>query len=168
MSEQKIKWSLERRAIKSLVPYEHNPRIIKGKKFEDLKKSIDKFGMAEPIIINTDSVIIGGHARFYALQSENVEWVDCYVPDRTLDEKEVKELNIRLNKNVAGEWDFEILANEFGMEDLKEWGFDDHEFGQFDFGTKEQQGKLDEMGGGESKIYTCPNCNHSWKPEKKK
>ena len=168
MSEQKIKWSLERRAVSSLIPYEHNPRIIKGKKFEDLKKSIGKFGMAEPIIINTNSVIIGGHARFYALQSENVEWVDCYVPDRTLDEKEVKELNIRLNKNVAGSWDFEILSNDFEMNDLKDWGFEDHEFGQFDFGTKEEQGKLDEMGGGESKVYHCPQCNFSWTPEKKK
>ena len=170
MSNQKINWSIEKRRLSELTPYDKNPRIIKGKKFDDLKKSISKFGLAEPIIINTDDVIIGGHARFYVLKEQGVEYADCYIPDRKLDDKEFQELNIRLNKNVAGEFDFEALANWFDKDALMEWGFEDFEFHDFGVGTKNSQGKLDkidEAGGGESKIYTCPNCNHQWKPEKK-
>lgn len=171
MSNQKISWTLERRGLASLIPYEKNPRIIKGKKLDDLKESIGKFGLAEPIIINTDGVIIGGHARYYVLRSQgDTQVVDCYVPSRTLDEQEFKELNIRLNKNVAGDWDFEGLANWFEMDDLKSWGFEDFEFGSFSAGKESSQGKLDkvdEASGGEGKIYTCPKCNHTWTPEKK-
>jgi hypothetical protein len=45
-----------------------------------------------------------------------------------LDEKEVEELNIRLNKNV-GEWDFDTLGNEFETSDLLEWGFTEFQLG---------------------------------------
>lgn len=157
----KIEWKLERRGLATLTPYEHNPRIIKGKKFEDLQKSLDKFGLAEPIVINTDGVIIGGHGRYYALKARGDEIVDCYVPNITLSIEQVKELNIRLNKNIAGEWDFEILANAFEINDLKDWGFEDHEFGNFDFGSKEDQGQLDQNNFSD-KTITCPECGHAW------
>ena len=52
--------------------------------------------------------------------------VDVYVPDRTLSEKEVQELNIRLNKNV-GDWDFDMLANAWDPIDLIDWGFTEAE-----------------------------------------
>lgn len=165
---KKINWTLKNKKLSELIPHPSNPRIIKGKKFDDLKQSIQKFGMAQPIVLNTDNTILSGHARYYYLLEQKEETVDCYIPDKTFTKEEEKEAIIRFNKNIAGSWDFEILANEFEMNDLKDWGFEDHEFGQFDFGTKEQQGKLDEMGGGESKVYHCPQCNFSWTPEKKK
>lgn len=123
------KWTLERRNIDTLTPYAHNPRIIKGKAFEGLKESIEAFGLVQPLVINTDGIIIGGHARFYYLKERGDEWVDCNVPDRTLTEKEVQECNIRLNKNVAGEFDFEVLANYFDTKDLEAWGFESSDFG---------------------------------------
>lgn len=158
----KINWQLERRAIGTIKPYDKNPRIIKGKKLDDLKKSIEKFGLAEPLVINTDGTIIGGHARYYVLLDEKAEWVDCYVPDKKFTNKQVDELCIRLNKNIAGEWDFDILGNSFDLADLKDWGFDDADFGKFTFGEdnekddeipdtpaipKSQQGDLYEFGG---------------------
>lgn len=163
----KIKWSLERRSLNTLTPYKDNPRIIKGKKLEDLKTSLSKFGLAEPIVINIDGTIIGGHGRYYALKAQGEEWADCYVPDITLDDKQVKELNIRLNKNIAGEWDFEVLANAFDTDELKQWGFEDHDFGQFDFGSKDEQGELDKSDA-YMKTLTCPECGHTWDYEKTK
>lgn len=142
-------WQLERRGIETIHPYEHNPRIIKGKPFEDLKKSIDSFGLAEPLIINTDGTIVGGHARYFYLKERGDEYVDCYVPDRTLTEKEVKELNVRLNKNVAGEWDFETLANYFDTADLQEWGFEAGDFG----GTPLEAGEDAKLPDDEKKPY---------------
>ena len=137
----KIQWKIERRGIDTIKPYGKNPRIIKGKKLEDLKKSIEKFGLAEPIVINTDGTIIGGHARYYVLLDEKVEAVDCYVPDKKFTEAQVAELCIRLNKNIAGEWDFGILGNSFDISDLKDWGFEDWEFTDFELDTSKNKNK---------------------------
>jgi SAM-dependent methyltransferase len=52
--------------------------------------------------------------------------IDVRVPDRELTIDEARELNVRLNKNM-GQWDFDVLANNFEIEDLKEWGFSDYE-----------------------------------------
>ena len=91
---------------------------------------MDKFGLAEPIVINLETnVIIGGHARWLTLKSQNIRKCDCYVPNRKLTDKEIEELNIRLNKNIAGKWDFDILANEFESLELLDWGFNERELG---------------------------------------
>ena len=123
-----ITWHNEIRRIKDLIPYVANPRQITEKQAKDLKKSLDKFGLADPLVINTDNTIIGGHQRKKILETlmgvaPDFE-VDVRVPDRELSIDESRELNVRLNKNVAG-WDFDILANNFELEDLKEWGFED-------------------------------------------
>lgn len=106
---KKITWQIKKVKLSLLKPFEFNPRRMTEKGMKDLGKSIDKFGLAEPIVINTDYIIIGGHTRYYILKDREEKSVDCYVPSRTLDEKEIKELNIRLNKNIAGSFDFDIL-----------------------------------------------------------
>jgi len=123
MSE--IKWNLKTYNISELTDYYKNPRQLTEKQFNQLKKSIDKFGMIDKPIINADAknTIIGGHQRLNVLRADKSEIVECWVPDRELDEKEVEELNIRLNKNT-GEWDFNVLANEWNVDDLLDWGFD--------------------------------------------
>jgi DNA modification methylase len=97
---------------------------MSDKGIKDLTKSIQKFGCAEPIIINLDGTICGGHGRKKVLENLGVTSVDCYVPDAPLSEKEFEELNIRLNKNIAGSFDMEKLTADFNLDDLKEWGFD--------------------------------------------
>jgi|TARA_Y100000034_G_scaffold136692_1_gene214972 ParB-like chromosome segregation protein Spo0J len=134
----KIRWYNELRPLDSLTPWEKNPRIMKAKGMKDLKKSIDRFGLAEPIVINQDGTIIGGHARYYTLQEGSVDEVQCYVPDRNLSEKELEELNIRLNKNIAGDFDFEMLEDNFDVEELIDWGYDESEL-VFDFSLMDQE-----------------------------
>lgn len=126
-----IEWHNEKRKIKELVPYVSNPRQITEKQAEDLKKSLDKFGLAASLVINTDNTIIGGHQRKKIMETlmqmpPDYE-IDVRVPERKLSIDEVRELNVRLNKNVA-EWDFDILANNFELEDLIDWGFEKDEF----------------------------------------
>ena len=125
-----ITWSLKTFQIDELTDYAKNPRSLTKQQFEQLKKSLDKFGLIDKPIINADEkhTVIGGHQRLRVLRSENQKSVECWYPSRELDEKEVEELNIRLNKNT-GEWDFNVLANEFEMGDLLEWGFDESELG---------------------------------------
>jgi len=125
-----IKWHNEKRAIRDLIPYEVNPRQITNKQAKDLKASLAKFGIADPLIINTDNMIIGGHQRKKILETllgyDPDYQIDVRVPDRELSIDEARELNVRLNKNVA-DWDFDILANNFELDDLLDWGFDKQE-----------------------------------------
>jgi len=125
-----ITWHNEKRAIRDLIPYEVNPRQITNKQAKDLKASLAKFGIADPLIINTDNMIIGGHQRKKILETllgyEPDYQIDVRVPDRALSIDEARELNVRLNKNVA-DWDFDILANNFELDDLLDWGFDKQE-----------------------------------------
>lgn len=130
-------WKMERRKLKDLRPFEQNPRRIMEKPLADLTKSIAKFGLAEPLVIQPDGLLIGGHARYQVLLAQGVAEADCYVPNRALSQKDMIELNIRLNKNVAGEFDFDALANLDGVDvmDLTEWGFDEKELlGSGEFG----------------------------------
>jgi DNA modification methylase len=120
-----IAWSLQRRPLSSLTEWPDNPRCLTTKGMADLKRSIEKFGCCEPLVINTDGMICGGHGRKKTLEAMGVAEVDCYVPERALDKKEFEELNIRLNQNISGEWDFDKLANVFDMAELTDWGFDE-------------------------------------------
>lgn len=131
-----INWTLERRELKNLTEHPHNPRKISPQDEEHLKKSLEKFGQVDKIIINTDGQIIGGHQRKKILKKMGIKEIDCWVPDRMLDEKEVDELNIRLNKNV-GEFDFDILEKNFELSDLMEWGFSEENFPSLEAETVE-------------------------------
>ncbi len=124
----KINWTLQQFNIDELTDYYKNPRSLSEKEFKQLKTSLDKFGMIDKPIVNADSLhtIIGGHQRKHVLEASGVKEIECWIPDRELSDKEVEELNIRLNKNT-GSWDFDTLANEFELDDLLEWGFDKHE-----------------------------------------
>jgi len=124
----KINWTLRSFRLDELTDYYKNPRSLSEKEFKQLKTSLDKFGMIDKPIVNADSAhtIIGGHQRKHVLEAEGTREIECWVPDRELSEKEVEELNIRLNKNT-GSWDFDCLANSFELDDLLEWGFEKNE-----------------------------------------
>ena len=122
---EKIKWHSESRNISELNPAPYNPRQLTKKQAEDLSKSLEKFSLAEPIVINLNNNIIGGHQRILLLKLKGVEEVDVRVPSRQLNIDEEQELNLRLNRNL-GEWDFDALAN-LSEDLLKEVGFDSKE-----------------------------------------
>ena len=152
-----MQWKFETRKLSDIKPWDKNPRKLNKKGMEDLNKSISKFGLPEPIVINTDGTIIGGHGRFFTLKKQKAETVFCAVPEMALTDKEFEELNIRLNKNVAGEFDFDILANEFELSDLVDWGFDEKDF-QIDL-----DGEEDEIKGEKDSLLTCPKCGAEFK-----
>jgi len=112
--------------INSLNPAEYNPRQITKKQFEDLKASIDKFGLVDPIIINSDNTVIGGHQRLKVLRELGAKKIPTVRVN--LSKEDERELNIRLNKNTA-EFDLDVLANNFEIDELKDWGFKDVELG---------------------------------------
>lgn len=82
------------------------------------KNSITEFGYVEPIIVNSDMTIIGGHQRATVLQTLGYDEIDCIVIE--IDKTKEKALNIALNK-ITGEWNQELLADL--IEDLQKSDF---------------------------------------------
>ena len=125
-----LAWKTEQRKISELVPYAHNPRKLTNEQAKQLTKSLEKFNLVEIPAINTDGTIIAGHQRLAIMQAlgRGDEVVDVRVPCRPLTEAEMKEYNLRSNKNT-GEWDFEILANNFDLDLIKDIGFSEAELG---------------------------------------
>jgi ParB-like chromosome segregation protein Spo0J len=117
---------IEKLKISKLNPAEYNPRKMTNKQYEDLKSSLEKFGLVDPIIINADNTVVGGHQRLRIMRELGAEYVPTVRVN--LSKEDEKELNIRLNKNT-GEFDLDVLANNFEVDELKDWGFKDVEFG---------------------------------------
>lgn len=123
-----IEWNLHTVAIVDIVPLYCNPRNIRSYDYDKLKEGISKFGLIDKLICNADMSLIGGHQRLAVLKDSKVSNVDVWMPNRLLSEIEVKELCVRLNRN-HGEFDYDILANEFDVSDLLDWGFHADELG---------------------------------------
>ena len=103
----------------------NNPRIIKDDKFSKLVKSIQEFPkMLEirPIVVNADMIVLGGNMRLKACKEAGLKEVPIIMAD-TLTEDEQKQFIIKDNVGF-GEWDWDILANEWDAEELDEWGLD--------------------------------------------
>lgn len=122
------KIAIEYVSINSLIPAEYNPRVWSEAVRKQLSASITKFGVVDPIIVNSaenrKNVVIGGNFRLATLKDLGhtevpVVWVN--IPDI---ERE-KELNLRLNKN-QGEFDLNLLS-EFDETFLADIGFDSEE-----------------------------------------
>ena len=108
--------------IADLIPASYNPRkrLKPGdKEYEKIKNSIKEFGYVEPIIINSDMTIIGGHQRATVLADLGYTEVECIMVD--IDKTKEKALNVALNK-ITGEWNKELLADL--IKDLEDSDFD--------------------------------------------
>lgn len=109
-------------SIDSLKPAAYNPRkkLKKGdKEYEKIKKSIVEFGYVDPIIVNFDGTVIGGHQRLTVLSDLGYKEVQC-VQVQIKDKNKVKALNVALNK-ITGAWNEELLADL--MVDLQDADF---------------------------------------------
>ncbi len=103
----------------------NNPRLIKDDKFKKLVKSIEEFPEMldiRPIVVNADMVILGGNMRFKACKEAGLKEIPCIIADNLTDEQQ-REFLIKDNTS-GGEWDFEMLANEWDVEQLEDWGLD--------------------------------------------
>ena len=103
----------------------NNPRIIKDDKFKKLVQSIKDFPEMldiRPIVVNSDMIILGGNMRFKACKEAGLKEIPVIIADN-LTEEQQREFLIKDNTS-GGEWDFEMLHNEWDVEQLEEWGLD--------------------------------------------
>ncbi len=111
--------------LSEIKPNSDNPRIVNKAKFEKLKKSIQDLPEMlhlRPIILNADNVILGGNMRYKALVELGIKEVPV-IRAEELTERQAQEFLIKDNLSY-GDWDFDILANEWDSVDLEDWGLD--------------------------------------------
>lgn len=102
-----------------------NPRIIKDYKFSKLVNSIREFPQMlklRPIVVNNQNVILGGNMRYKASIEAGLKEVYIVQADELSDEQQ-KEFIIKDNVGF-GEWDWDLLGNQFDFEQLEDWGLD--------------------------------------------
>lgn len=115
----------EKISIKKIKLNPNNPRVIRDEKFKKLVKSIEEFPeMLEirPIVVNADSIVLGGNMRLKACQEAGLKEIPVLFAEH-LTEEQQRQFIIKDNIGY-GEWDWEMLANEWNTEELKEWGVD--------------------------------------------
>jgi DNA modification methylase len=105
--------------IGAINPAPYNPRQIKPEQLAHLEKSITEFGFVDPLIVNQDGTLIGGHQRLKAAKRIGLKKVPVVYVD--LDKTREKALNVALNK-ISGEWDEPQLARI--LEELDADGYD--------------------------------------------
>ena len=111
--------------ITQIRPNENNPRFIKDHKFKKLVTSIKEFPemlKLRPIVVNSDMVVLGGNMRLKACKEAGLKEVWILKADE-LTEAQQREFIVKDNVGF-GEWDWDLLANEWDMDNLDKWGMD--------------------------------------------
>ena len=167
--------------------YHKNPRKITGKQMTQLAATLGELGDLSGIVhdLNTDE-LIGGNQRGKLFDIDNLDivlteqfdtpdeqgtvglgyvvWMGKKYAYRAVrwDAETAEKANVVANK-AGGTWDFEILANEFELDELLEWGFEPFEFGLEDEkDDKEPPADFGEYGEDIETEYCCPKCGYQW------
>jgi len=124
-----IKAKIEKVSISSIKENAANPRTINKHKFQKLVNSVKEFPemlSLRPIIVDKDNVILGGNMRFKACKELGLKEV-YIIQAADLDDKQAQEFIVKDNVGF-GEWDWDILANDWDVKELEEWGLDGFPF----------------------------------------
>jgi hypothetical protein len=129
---------MEIRKISDIKLNPNNPRLIKDDKFKKLVQSIKDFPEMlniRPIVVNKDMIILGENMRYRACKEAGIKEIPVIVTD--LSEDKQREFLIKDNTS-GGEWDWDMIANEWDADELEAWGLDLPVFDIKDEGTAEE------------------------------
>lgn len=159
---------IEYRPVAEIHELEGNPRVIKKDQFEKLKTSIKNnpdYFEARPCILSNRTgvlVVIAGNQRLRASRELGMTEVPTILLEGLTEERE-REIIVRDNVE-NGDWDYDILANEWEATDLEDWGvvgaFKSEPFDADSF-FSEREGEQSQPA--EEKMIICPNCGHEFK-----
>lgn len=122
--------------IKALKPYDKNTRKHQKKDVDNIARSIERYGMNDPIGIWKDNIIVEGHDRLLACKQLGMTEVPCVRLDHLTDEQR-REYAIAHNATAElSEWDLDILPDELAELDLSDF--------DFDFGIEDDEEDFDE------------------------
>ncbi len=162
-------------AVKEIKLNPSNPRLIKDDKFKKLVQSLKDFPEmldAREIVVNKDNVILGGNMRFRAAKEAGL----TEVPVKIVDWPEDKQREFVIKDNVSGgEWDWDILANEWGELPLDEWittyqtfspniapNFNESQLTQEIIAKKEQELENQMIKASKKIQVVCPTCGEEF------
>ncbi|MDQ3747986.1 MAG: ParB N-terminal domain-containing protein [Acidobacteriota bacterium] len=140
-----------------------NPREIRDEKFELLKRSIKEFPemmRLRPIVVDADMKVLGGNMRLAAIKTLGMKEIpdDWVMRAEDLTDEQKKEFIIKDN-NSFGQYDWDILTNEWSDFPLEEWGLD---LPSFDAVEDVEFKEYTEDVENEVQFITCPNCEHKF------
>lgn len=155
--------------LSELVPYWRNPRIISDEAVNAVAKSIKDYGYQQPIIVDSENVIIIGHTRYMALKRLGYEKVTVGVATG-LTTREIKQLRTIDNRTSEyAEWDMDKLAEELAKLDQ---GFTESFFSELAQAEQEALNHASACGSETSTVevvedsnraeFICPKCFYSW------
>ena len=138
--------------IRSIHENKGNPRYIRDNNFKKLVKSIKEFPeMLEkrPIIVDEKMVVLGGNMRLKAAKAAGL--FEIYIIEaKDWTEKQKQQFIIKDNVGF-GDWDWDILANEWDVKELNDWGLHLPEFSSIDT-------EIDEQENNQNEDEKCPEC----------
>ena len=120
-----IKAKIQKVSISAVKENDANPRFINKHKFKKLVASVKEFPemlSLRPIVVDKDNIILGGNMRYKACKEIGLKEVYIIQAD-DLDEKKAQEFIIKDNVGF-GEWDWDVLANDWDTDLLEDWGLD--------------------------------------------
>ena len=136
-----IKAKIQKVSISSIKENDANPRFINKHKFQKLVNSVKEFPemlSLRPIVVDKDNIILGGNMRYKACKEIGLKEVYIIQAD-DLDEKKAQEFIIKDNVGF-GEWDWDVLANDWDVKELEEWGLEG-----FPFEEEEKEKELNDI-----------------------
>ena len=165
MSKKDVSVEIKIVKIDDLVQNEINPRKIKRKEYEELKKSLLEFPdmkKLREIIADETMTILAGHQRVYALKDLGYEDVEVKIV-RGLTEAQKRRF-IALDNDHSGEWDYDIIANVWNPDELKEWGIKSIKIPSLSNNSDKEDV---EFQADKNKDVECPNCGFHFDPKEK-
>lgn len=117
--------NIETVSISKVKKNPNNPRILKDDKFKKLCKSIKEFPemlKIRPIVVNDDMIVLGGNMRLQACKEVGIKKVNI-IKASNLTEEQQREFIIKDNVGF-GEWDWDVLGNEWNIQQLEDWGLE--------------------------------------------
>jgi ParB-like chromosome segregation protein Spo0J len=144
-------------SIKDIKPNPNNPRLVKDDKFQKLVESVKGFPdmlNVRPIVVNKDMIVLGGNMRLKAMKEAGYKEANIEIVDWT--EEQQREFIIKDNIGY-GEWDWNVIANEWDTDKLEEWGMNIPSFDSTE--EIEDELQIDE------EIKTdnqCPKCGYEF------
>ena len=116
-------WQVKNIKVKDLFPNKKNPRKISKENLKKLKSKIERLGFHNPVKVDEKMNLLGGNQRVKALLEMGAAELEIpvMIPNRPLTKKEKDEIII--TDNISdGEWDWDLLKNEWNLDELNDWG----------------------------------------------
>lgn len=115
--------NIVQKPLSEITPYAKNAKKHDGRQIKNVAESIKQYGFVQPIVVDSDGVIVIGHCRALAAKKLGIKEVPCVCVD-DLTPEQVNALRLVDNKSNESEWDFDLLKDELPDLDLSAFDFD--------------------------------------------